>query len=222
MPTVGQGEIATLTVQDGDNTTAATLAVIRPDRTTATTITAVTADGGVTWQATVGPYSVAGLWFHAWTVTGVGAGIAEIPVAVEPRQATVAAPRSYASTTQLAVYLGPGEPIPDDAEGKLGRATVRIDRLLLAAVYPVDEDGEPTDVAHQTALAEAVCELVAFWLDMGDETGFLAGGGSASVGSISLSRSGGKGGNVGGLWVPAHAIAILQNAGLWGHAPWVC
>lgn len=221
MPSVGQGDVATLTVADGGVSTAATVAVVRPNRTTAQTVVATTSDSGITWEAVVQPYTTAGQWWHVWTVTGAGAGVIELPVAVEPRQANTAATRSYATTTDLANYFGPGEPIPADAEGKLHRATVRVDRLLKSAVYPVDEDGEPTEAAHQAALAEAVCEIVAFWLDVGDEVGYFAGGGSASVGSISLSRSGGKGANVGGLWVPSHAITILQNAGLWGHAPWV-
>jgi hypothetical protein len=226
VPTVGQGDIATLTVADGGVSTAASVAVKKPDRTAAQTVVATGSNGGVTWEAVVQPYTVSGLWWHVWTVTGAGAGVLEFPVAVEPREANAAAPpRSYATTTDLADYFGPGEPIPVDAEGKLHRATARIDRILKGSVYPVDVDGEPTEVAHQAALAEAVCEVVAWWVDMGDEAGYFGGGGgSASVGSISLSslsRSGGKGISVGGLWIPQHAITVLGNAGLLGHAPWV-
>ena len=83
MSTVGQGETATLTVDGGDLTTDATLALIRPDRTSAGTINATTGDDGVTWTAPVEPYNMAGLWWHVWTVTGTGQGVAEIPVSVD-------------------------------------------------------------------------------------------------------------------------------------------
>lgn len=73
MPDVGDSRTATLTVSNGDGTTAAVLVVTRPDLTTDTPVV-TGSGGGTTWTATVA-LPQAGWYKLVWTVTGTGAGI---------------------------------------------------------------------------------------------------------------------------------------------------
>ncbi len=234
MPTVGQSFVDTLTIVGGDNTTAVTVSRISPSRTVTAVTGAATSDGGESWSVTVPAPDVPGLWWVRWTITGAGAGVHVHQVDVAPSGYPAAAPRAYATTTDLADYLygtsGEPQPLPDGVEGKLFRASARVDRLLKSSVYDVDDDGMPTDDKHIEAMKLAVCEWVAWWEDTGDESGVGAGAGfSVTAGRISLSRSAAPGGGGAHLssifgvgWVPAQTVVYLDNAGLLGHAPYIC
>lgn len=83
MPYVGGTEVATLTVDDYDNTTAAVLNVTDPSGTTvAADPAAATTDGGNNWSTEVA-YPEPGTWILTWTVTGAGANVKPLLVFVE-------------------------------------------------------------------------------------------------------------------------------------------
>lgn len=82
MPEVGAYVTETLTVDPHDATTAAALTVMAPDETQSTPATSTT-DSGATWTAVV-HYTQPGVWYRAWVVTGVGAGIRTSTIEVDP------------------------------------------------------------------------------------------------------------------------------------------
>lgn len=230
MATVGLPYVDILAVPGGDVTTHVTAQRISPTRVVTTLTPApASSDTGLTWSVLVPAPDVPGHWWVKYTVTGAGAGVYQQRIDVEPSGYLATPPRSYATTTDLATYLygtaGTPQPLPDDAEGRLGRATQRVDRMLKSAIYPVDDDGEPTEAKHITAMMEAVCEWVAWWEDTGDESGaYSSSGFSATAGRLSLSRTGQTGGQTSSVygigWVPAQVLVILDNAGLTGHVPY--
>lgn len=83
MPYVGGTEVATLVVDDYDDTTVVTLAITKPDGSTATVVVPTTEDGNRTWFATL-LYDMAGAWILLWTVTGGGANVKPLLVFVSP------------------------------------------------------------------------------------------------------------------------------------------
>ncbi|MFD9444948.1 hypothetical protein [Streptomyces sp. NPDC060001] len=187
MPEVGDHATVTLTVDPHDGTTAVTLAVTAPDGVLSAPVVS-TADGGGTWTAPL-VYTLAGVWRLKWVVTGTGASVEgqKIPVAPAPD-----APlgRSYATSTDLANYLGTAPPV--DADRLLAEATTLLDsRVLRYCWYEVDDDGLPTDELVIPALARAVCAQARWWDELGGSTtgADLAGWGSVKIGSVQLGRS---------------------------------
>ena len=127
---------------------------------------------------------------------------------------------AYATVDELTTWLG--DTPPTGAERRLARATRYMDNVLLkTSIYPVDDNGAPTEEAHITALRDACCALVEWWDANGDD-GLAAGTEYTSVtaGNISLSKGGG-----GSASAPAdprrapEAVEILDGAGLLGHSP---
>jgi hypothetical protein len=211
--TTGVGDIATvtLTVAEGDVGTAAAFAVVAPDGTESSP--AVTG-GPTAWVAQV-PLTDAGRWTGLWTVTGAGEGTEpwELRVAPNPPGSR----RTYATTTDLADYLGTAPPAGADL--LLARATRDVDRALLCAVY------DPEDADVIAALKEATCEQVAGNVAAGATDGIGAGPTrSFTLGKLSVNKAGGAPSNpsaqavkVGPLW--EQAWNILQQAGLTGDGP---
>lgn len=208
MPDVGDVVTATLTVDPFDGSTAATLFVTRPDATTVSP--AVTgAGGGQTWTAPV-TYTLAGLWRLSWTVTGTGASVEHELVSVAPTPAVTGTGRVYATTTQLAEYLGTAVPL--DAVRLLADASRALDDALKTARYLVDENSLPTDAGVAAAFAEAVCAIVQWWDETGDPVGADGGWDSVSAGPVSLSgRSGGTVTPIAAGTLPPRALAALQR-----------
>ncbi|MGW2209911.1 hypothetical protein [Streptomyces sp. NPDC001781] len=184
MPDVGDFVTATLAVDPHDGTTAATLLVTRPDGTTLVPVVSNT-DGGATWTAPV-TYTLAGVWRLSWTVTGTGASVEHQLVSVAPAPGVVpVGARVYATTTQLAMYLGAAPPL--DAARLLAEASRLLDSdFLRSAVYDVDPLGMPTDALVLAAFAEAVCAQVAFWGEVGEETDVSGPLQGVSIGSVQL------------------------------------
>jgi len=209
MPDVGDFVTATLTVDPFDGTTAAALLVTRPDGTTASPVV-TGAGGGQTWTAPV-TYTLAGLWRLSWTVTGMGASVEHEIVSVAPAPAVTASGRVYATTTQLANTLHAAPPL--DAVQQLENASKALDDALLTAVYDTDTDGMPTHSDVIAAFAEAVCYIVEWWGETGDQVGALGGWDSVSAGPVSL--SGGSGGAAGtpiaAGALPPRAAAVLHR-----------
>lgn len=124
---------------------------------------------------------------------------------------------AYASPADLS---GAGlDPIPDNVNTLLVRASRMIDRVLLTSVY----DAADTDVI--AALRDACVEQVLGMLAGGDTAGLglTASISSFSIGKVTAQRttstSSGQVSSTSGI--ADQAWAILQTAGLTGHAPWV-
>ncbi|HEY9367563.1 hypothetical protein [Streptomyces sp.] len=124
---------------------------------------------------------------------------------------------AYATIQQLDDALGY---TPNGAQGLLDRASRDVDRALFCSVYDTDEDGNPTDAAHVTALTEATVEQVAYQLEQGNTSGIPHGmqpgvPQGSSAGSVDLSRGQSVGGSTGGLpRLGEQAWIVLQIAGL--------
>ena len=122
---------------------------------------------------------------------------------------------TYATVEQLAA--APWGLAPPDAARLLVRASEVIDQALRSAVYDVDTNGAPTDVAVIAALVGATCAQVEFW-ETGDEEDDILG----PVQGISLAgmqiQYGGSGvvsgGRVSPTYLAPRAHRILVNAGL--------
>lgn len=83
MPYIGGTEVPSLSVPQGDGTTAVVLTITKPDLTSST-VTPTTADGGLTWTAAPILYDQADSWVLLWTVTGAGANVLPRAVFVQP------------------------------------------------------------------------------------------------------------------------------------------
>lgn len=182
MPDVGDLVTARLSVDPADETTAAALLVTRPDATFVMPVV-TGADGGATWTAPV-TYTLAGIWRLSWTVTGTGAGVEHELISVAPLLGAVPNGRSYATTTQLANYLGVAPPL--ESARLLREATKLLDDLLRAAVYDVNDAGMPTDSEVIEAFADAVCSQVQFWGEVGEETDISGPLQGVVIGSVQL------------------------------------
>ncbi|MER6832707.1 hypothetical protein ABT320_01735 [Streptomyces cellulosae] len=208
MPDVGDLVTARLDVSPADATTAAVLVVTLPDGSTLTPVV-TGAEAGAVWTAPV-VYTMAGLWRLSWTVTGTGASVEHEVVSVAPAPPVTGTGRTYATTTQLAEYLGTAVPL--DAVRLLTDASRALDDALKTAHYTVDDDGLPTEPAVAAAFAEAVCAIVQWWDETGDPVGADGGWDSVSAGPVSLSgRSGGTATPIAGGQLPPRALAALQR-----------
>jgi hypothetical protein len=189
MPDVGDTVTVSLTVDPHDTTTDAVLAVTSPSGAV-TTPAVSTSDGGQTWRATL-TYTAAGLWRLSWTVTGMGAGVQHEVVSVAPAPVVAAAGRVYATTTQLAEYLGAAPPL--DSARLLLEASRMIERdFLVPAVYDTTADGLPSDPVVAAALAEAVCAQVEFWMEVGVENDISGPLQGVSIGSVQIQYGAGE------------------------------
>lgn len=93
--------------------------------------------------------------------------------------------RVYATTTQLADYLG--TPAPPDGARLLRRASKLLDSdFLIPAVYDVNDAGMPTDDEVAAAFAEAVCAQVEFWGVVGEETDISGPLQGVTIGSVAI------------------------------------
>ncbi|MFM9602681.1 hypothetical protein [Streptomyces turgidiscabies] len=188
MPDVGDLVTASLAVTPADFTTGASLVVTGPDGSVVTPVV-TGSDGGATWTAPVA-YTLAGLWRLSWTVTGTGASVEHEVVSVAPAPAVTGSGRVYATTTQLANALHEAPPL--DAVKQLEDASKALDDALLTAVYGIDTDGMPTHTDVIAAFAEAVCAIVEWWGETGDQVGADGGWDSVSAGPVALSRGSGS------------------------------
>jgi len=120
---------------------------------------------------------------------------------------------AYATTDQLRTYLG-GVQLPQDHKRMLDRASELIDDALIGVVYDVDASGNPTDDDVETALANAVCAQVEWWIETGDEHGLASQFSSVSAGSVSLVRANSATSGTPAGPVAPRAIRHLRVAGL--------
>ncbi|MFI6814431.1 hypothetical protein ACIBG7_18615 [Nonomuraea sp. NPDC050328] len=129
---------------------------------------------------------------------------------------------AYATVDELEAWLDP-DPVPASAARKLARATRYMNNVLLkTAIYPIDDNGLPTEQSHITAMRDACCALVEWWEENGDD-GLGAGDEYTSVAAGSISFTKGAGGSDltrGDPRRAPEAVEILDGAGLQGHEPW--
>jgi hypothetical protein len=173
------------------------------------------------WTATLVDL-LAGEYVGRWVVTGTGEGVELLRILVGPAATSPATGRSYATTGDLARYLGTAPPA--GPRRLLVQATRRIDELLIAAVYRVDDDGMPTDPDHVAALRDATCAQAAWFDEIGDEqgSGIAERYTSVRIGDVQLTGPGSstESSRSDGRFAP-DAVRILRLAGLLGPGPWV-
>jgi len=128
---------------------------------------------------------------------------------------------AYATVEQFTDFLDP-DPVPDNAARLLDRASTKLDKLLLGAVYDTD-DGLPTDTALADVFREAVCIQAQYIADLGDETGANANVSSMSLGNQSITRNLGRPGSASAgqtSRVSPDMLDLLQVKGLWPVNPY--
>lgn len=130
--------------------------------------------------------------------------------------------RVYATDVEYAAWLGVDPPVAGSAQA-LRTASLRVDEMLIGAVYPVDEDGLPTEANHITALADATCAQAAHakgsgTSDTGDDPQYA----EVQIGSVRLKRATAAEVPGAGAKYSDEAVSILQLAGLIPAEPWVC
>lgn len=212
MPEAGSSTVATLTVDPYDTTTMATVQVFLDGQPVLTPLGPTSGDGGHTWQAVI-TWPSAGDFEVVWTVTGTGTGRKSVDYSVGPSGQQISCTRQYATTTDLANWLGTAP--PPAADRLLCNATVLLDQILHAAVYDVDTNDMPTDPQVIAALRDACCELVAWWGYTGDPHGARQAVGGASIGDVSLGSGGGSTTrSPAAARVGPQVVAILATAGL--------
>lgn len=216
----GDWRIATLTVEPHDGSTAAVLTVVAPDGTTSTP-GQTTSDTGANWTASGYEFTVAGEWVERWVVTGTGKSAERSVLLVAPDPTTTpTGTRVYATTTDYANALLTAPPA--GARRALRAASRVVDEMLLTAVYPVDDDGMPTEAGHIIALREATCAQAEYAKRTGDANSIGAGAISDfSIGPVRVKKGTPDGASRSPL--PAHwsptAFRELSQAGLTGHEP---
>lgn len=124
--------------------------------------------------------------------------------------------RIYANQGDLIDYFPDGVDVPDEPEAtrKITRASERVDRALLTAVYDVDDDGMPTDTDVIKALKLATCAQVLDWTESDDELGMIGRYGSATAGRITIGGRSGSSGSSPTTDLCAQAVIHLGLAGL--------
>lgn len=133
----------------------------------------------------------------------------------------------YATPAEYAAWLYPDDEEPTPPAGAtraLRAASGRIDELLIAAVYDVDEDGLPADADTLAALRDATCAQADYQRASGDvnSTGAAGQWSSVSIGSASLSRGQAAGcGTASAPKYSSEAYGILQRAGLVPNEAWI-
>lgn len=101
--------------------------------------------------------------------------------------------RIYATTAEYETYTGT-TPAPAGTDARLADASRMLDsRVLRLCWYEVDEaTGLPSHALVLAAFRDATCAQARWWVEVGDSIGAVgAGWNSVSIGSASLSRSGG-------------------------------
>ncbi|MEV5472967.1 hypothetical protein AB0L66_11495 [Streptomyces sp. NPDC052207] len=95
---------------------------------------------------------------------------------------------AYATVEEFGDYLDP-DPLPANAARLLTKASRRLDRILLGAVYKTDENGLPTNPDLIEVFREAVCLQAAYIADLGDETGANANVSRMTLGNQTIERA---------------------------------
>lgn len=124
--------------------------------------------------------------------------------------------RTYATRDDLIAYTPEGVDVPAEPEVSrlLTRASEAVELLTMSAVYPVDDEGVPTEARHVEAFRTATCAQAAHWLETGDETGTAGQWSAVSIGSINLARAAGVAAGPSQIRTPDAITRPLRLAGL--------
>ncbi|MFJ3665067.1 hypothetical protein ACIPSE_01285 [Streptomyces sp. NPDC090106] len=95
---------------------------------------------------------------------------------------------AYATVEEFTDYLDP-DPVPPNAARLLAKASRRLDRLLIGAVYETDDNDLPTDPELIEVFREAVCIQAQYIADLGDETGAMANVSQMELGNQKIVRA---------------------------------
>jgi len=125
---------------------------------------------------------------------------------------------AYATVEEFTDYLDP-DPVPANAARLLTKASRRLDRLLIGAIYETDEDGLPTDPDLIEVFREAVCIQAQYIADLGDETGAMANVSQMELGNQKIVRAISVVGS-GTPRVAPDLLDLLQTKGLWPVYPY--
>ncbi|MDC2953383.1 hypothetical protein PO587_02815 [Streptomyces gilvifuscus] len=125
---------------------------------------------------------------------------------------------AYATVQEFTDYLDP-DPVPANAARLLEKASRRLDRLLIGAIYPTDADGLPTDPELIEVFREAVCIQAQYIAALGDETGAMANVSQMELGNQKIVRALSVVGS-GTPRVAPDLLDLLQTKGLWPVYPY--
>ncbi|MFE7762942.1 hypothetical protein [Streptomyces sp. NPDC057438] len=125
---------------------------------------------------------------------------------------------AYATVQEFTDYLDP-DPVPANATRLLTKASRRLDRLLIGAVYETDDNGLPTDPDLIEVFREAVCIQAQYINSLGDETGAMANVSQMELGSQKIVRAISVVGS-GTPRVAPDLLDLLQTKGLWPVYPY--
>lgn len=95
---------------------------------------------------------------------------------------------AYASTDDLANFVGPDSDLPSEADQArmLARASELLDDAILAPFSVDATTSLPTDETVAANLRDAACAQVEFWIDLGEDFDIEGLAGSMSVFSASV------------------------------------
>ena len=125
---------------------------------------------------------------------------------------------AYATSAQLVTFLGAAS-APAPADRLLARASEVVDEALRLAVYDVDDTGQPTDARVVTAVADATCAQVEFWLASDEEDDILGPLQGIALGGMQLQYGAGDN-RATPTYLAPRAWRLLKNAGLVGSPIW--
>lgn len=124
---------------------------------------------------------------------------------------------AYATSEQLGIYLSGDEEtpavVPEDAARLLVRASELVDDYIVTAVYDVDSSDAPTDAKVITALAEATCAQVEFWITGDEEDDILGPVQGVSVAGLQMQYGAGEN-RATPMYLAPRAARVLRKAGL--------
>lgn len=221
MTIVGEWITPTLTAADPsviDGTTVVALSVRKPDGTVLSPALVVGAPTAGVYEAEAYELTQAGEWVELWTITGSGAGAAEVVRLVDPvpPRPSLTYADTYATSQQYADYTGSAGPA--NLPLLLRRASRNVDAALLTAVYSLTDTGTDGRLIS-VSLADATIEQVSFLLEIGYANGLPGNVQSVTIGSVQIGRGySSAGGGSNDLPFSDVAWQILQRAGLTGHA----
>jgi len=180
----------------------------------------VTTPDGVTYNYTwTAPWlMITGDYLVTWTGTvGAVTETYQQTVTVSPNFTGAPAPGLYATAGQYRAWSG-DQSTPDQVVvTAVQRASEDIDNAIIAAVYPVNQNGLPTDPYVINAFARATCAQTQYLLADNDPAGMKRQYVSLNVGGISYTRARNMTTNAFPLLCP-RAAEILHVAGVLGSA----
>lgn len=130
---------------------------------------------------------------------------------------TTPGPRSYVTPLEYALWLDPDSEDPEAPAGVDTRMCARASELIedhtVTAVYDTDFDGTPQDPNLATALGDATCAQIEFWLTGDEEDDILGPLQGVSAGGVQLQMGAGENRSL-PMYLAPRAARILRRAGL--------